>query len=130
MAGMHPQNMGILKSLVSVAWADGDFGASEKEMLEALLVAFDASEDQSAELRKYAETKRTMDDVPLEDLSSDDLRLLVNHAVLLTFIDGTQDAKEKAFVEELARYVGIPDEEAKHLIAAAEDRAKKNLPKL
>lgn len=124
---MHAENIAILKALTSVAWADGDYGKDEREMMNAMLDAFDASEEQANELRAYAETKRTLDDVPIEELSSDDLRVLIQHAVLLTFIDGTQDAKEKKFVEELARYVGIPDAEAASLITSAEARARKNL---
>ncbi len=124
---MHAENVAILKSLVSVAWADGDYGAQEREMVDALLVAFDADETQSKDLRAYAETKRSLEDVPIDELSSDDIRTLVQHAVLLTFIDGAQNDKEKAFVAELARYLGIPDEEAKHLIEVAEHRAKRNL---
>lgn len=124
---MHSENAAILKALVSVAWADGDYGQQEREMLDALLVAFDASDDQSKELRAYAETKRSLEDVPIEDLSADDLRVLVQHAVLLTFIDGSQNEKEKGFVMELARYIGIPDAEATQLITSAEERAKRNL---
>ncbi len=124
---MHAENVAILKSLVSVAWSDGDFGPPEREMIDALLVAFDASEDQAKEVRSYAETKRTMDDIPIEDLSPDDLRVLVHHAVLLTFIDGTQNEKEKAFVIEMAKYLGIPDGEVPALIDSAEQRAKRNL---
>jgi tellurite resistance protein len=124
---MHSENAAILKALVSVAWADGDYGQQEREMLDALLVAFDASDDQSKELRTYAETKRTLDDIPIEDLSADDLRVLVQHAVLLTFIDGSQNEKEKGFIQELARYIGIPDAEATQLISSAEERAKRNL---
>lgn len=127
---MHPQNEAILKSLVSVAWSDGDFGASEREMLDALLVAFEASEEQAADIRKYAEQKRGLEDIPVEDLSADDLRILVHHAVLLTFIDGTQDANEKSFVEKMALHIGIPQAEVGPLIAAAEERAKRNLAKL
>ncbi len=124
---MHAENVAILKSLVSVAWADGDYGESEREMVDALLIAFDANETQAKEMRAYAETKRTLDDVPLDELSADDLRTLVQHAVLLTFIDGEQNPKEKAFVVDLARYIGIPDAEASHLIELAETRAKRNL---
>ncbi|NUP12450.1 MAG: hypothetical protein HOW73_40920 [Polyangiaceae bacterium] len=124
---MDPQNVAILKSLVSVAWADGSYGPQEKEMLDALLVAFDASDAQAGELRKYAETRRALEDIPIDELSSDDLRVLIQHAVLLTFIDGTQDPKEKEFVASMARYVGIPDQEANALIGQAEERAKKNL---
>ena len=127
---MQLQNVAILKALVAVAWSDGDFGPSEKEMLDALLVAFDATDEEANEIRQYAAEKRTLSDVPLEDLTSDDLRVLVQHAVLLTFIDGTQNANEKAFVEQLARYVGIPDAEATHLMAVGEARAKHHLSRL
>jgi len=123
---MHAENIAILKALTSVAWSDGDYGKDEREMMNAMLDAFDATEEQANELRAYAETKRTLDDVPIEDLSSDDLRVLIQHAVLLTFIDGKQNENEKKFVEELARYVGIPDAEAGALITAAEARARKN----
>lgn len=124
---MHSENAAILKALVSVAWADGDYGPQEREMLDALLVAFDATEEQAKDIRSYAEVKRTLEDVPIEELSADDLRVLVQHAVLLTFIDGHQNEKEKAFVLELARYIGIPDAEATQLVQVAEERAKRNL---
>lgn len=126
-AGMHPQNEAILKSLVSVAWADGEYGAPEREMLDALLVAFDASDEQAKALRAYAETKRTIEDIPIDELSSDDLRVLVKNAVLLTYIDGQQDPREATFVEQMARYIGIPQDEAAHLITSAGEIAKRNL---
>ncbi len=124
---MHEQNVAIVKSLVSVAWSDEHFGQEEREMIDALLLAFDATEEQAKALKEYAETRRGIDDIPLEDLSDDDVRVLVQHAVLLTYIDGHQNVKEKEFVVELARYLGIPDAEAAHLIDVAEARAKRNL---
>jgi uncharacterized tellurite resistance protein B-like protein len=127
MFAMHSENMAIVKSLVSVAWADGEYGPKEREMIDALLDAFEATPEQASELRSYAETKRSLEDVPLEELSPDDLRVLINHAVLLAFVDGHQDDKEIEFIEKLARYVGIPDDEAKGLIEAAETRALKHI---
>lgn len=124
---MHSENLAIVKSLVSVAWADGEYGPKEREMVDALLTAFEASPEQAAELRAYAETKRGLEDVPIEDLSPDDLRVLINHAVLLTFVDGHQDDREIEFIEKLAKFIGIPDDEAKHLIEAAETRALKHI---
>jgi uncharacterized membrane protein YebE (DUF533 family) len=124
---MHEQNVAIVKSLVSVAWSDEHFGQEEREMIDALLLAFDATEEQAKALKEYAETRRGIDDIPLEDLSDDDVRVLVQHAVLLTYIDGHQNVKEKEFVVELARFLGIPDAEATHLIDVAEARAKRNL---
>jgi tellurite resistance protein len=124
---MHEQNKAILKSLVSVAWADGTYGDEEKETIEALLAAFGASDDDAKELRDYAAEKKNIDDIPLTELSTDDRRVLLQHAVLLSFIDGEQHAAEKAHIDELCKKLRIPDEEAKELTTAAEARAKKFL---
>lgn len=124
---MHEQNLAILKSLVSVAWADGVFAEQEKEMLDALISAFEATDEEAKELREYAKTKRTLDDIPLSDLSADDRRVLVQHAVLLSYVDGSQDESEKKFLEELCKKLRIPDDEAKAIRDAAEQRAKRFL---
>ncbi len=122
---MHEQNMAIVKSLVSVAWADGVFADEEKEMVEALIAAFEATDDEAKEIRAYAQEKRSLDDIPLTELSSDDRRVLVQHAVLLTYVDGTQAESEKEFITALCRKLRIPDDEAKSLVEAAEGRAKR-----
>ncbi len=124
---MHEENMAIVKSLVSVAWADGVFAEQEREMIEALIAAFEANDDEAKAIRAYAAEKKTLDDIPLTDLSADDRRVLVQHAVLLSFIDGEQHADEKAHIEELCKKLRIPDDEAKGLLSAAEGRAKRFL---
>ena len=48
---MHAQDIAIVKSLVSVAWADGKFAEKESEMIDALLEAFAASPEQAASYR-------------------------------------------------------------------------------
>ena len=68
---MHEQDKAILQSLVSVAWADGTFAERERELLEALLESFGASDAEAEELREYAKTKRTLEDIPLNELSAD-----------------------------------------------------------
>jgi uncharacterized tellurite resistance protein B-like protein len=124
---MHDENMAIVKSLVSVAWADGVYADEEREMVEALIAAFDANADEAKHIREYAADKKTIDDVPVSDLSADDRRVLVQHAVLLTFVDGHQDETEKAFIGTLCDTLRIPGEEAKSLVEAAEARAKRFL---
>ncbi len=124
---MHDENMAIVKSLVSVAWADGVYAAEEREMVEALIAAFEASDDEADQIRAYSAEKKTIDDVPVSDLSADDRRILLQHAVLLTFVDGHQDATEKAFLGTLCEKLRIPDDEAKTLVEAAEARAKRFL---
>src|SRR5262249_30168754 len=98
---MHEQDRAILQSLVSVAWAGGRVADEETEVLEAFLQAFGASESEADDLRAYAREKRTLDDIPLTELSTDDRRVLLQHAVLLTFIDGEQAEEEKTLLRGL-----------------------------
>lgn len=124
---MHEQNVAIIKGLIAVAWADGVFADEEKQALDGLLAAFGASDTEAAELRSYAETPRKLEDIPLPELSADDRRMLLSHAVLLTFVDGDQADKEKAFLDALSKHLRIPAEEAKAIEDASEARAKKYL---
>ena len=124
---MHEQDKAILKSLVSVAWADGRVSGEETDVLEALLQAFEATEEEAAVLREYARSPRTLADIPLTELSADDRRMLLQHAVLLTFIDGEQAPEEQALLSELCDKLRIPADEAKSLLGAAEGRAKRFL---
>jgi len=124
---MHDQDMAILKALVPVAWADGEFKEREKETLEALLEAFGASDAERAELRAYAEKPKGLADIDLSTLSADDRRMLLQHAVLLSFSDGDQSKEEVDFLDKLIVHLKVPKDEAKSLITAAAERAKAHL---
>jgi len=124
---MHEQDMAIVKALVPVAWADDVYDAKEKETLEALLEAFEATDDEKKELREYASSKKTIDDINLQELSAEDRRLLLQHAVLLTFVDGDQGDAEKAFLVKFVEKLKLPDAEAKELVEIATARSKRLL---
>ncbi len=124
---MHEQEYAIVRALVPVAWADGEFADKEQQMIDALLDAYGASDDEKKKLREYAKEKRTLDDIHLQDLSTDDRRVLLHHAVLLTYADGVQAAAESRFLADLATKLKIPADEAKVVIGDAEARAKKHL---
>jgi uncharacterized tellurite resistance protein B-like protein len=124
---MHEQDLAIVKALVPVAWADGVFAEREKEMLDALLDAYSASDTEKQEMHQYAAEKRSIYDINLQDLSADDRRVLLQHAVLLTFADGDQSTDEVDFLLKLAGRLRIPEDEAKALMDAGADRAKKYL---
>lgn len=121
---MHEQDKAIVQGLVSVAWADGNFDAREKEMLDALLEAFGATDDEAKELRDYAKAQRSLEDIPLTELSYGDRRNLFNHAVALSWIDGDQAETEVTFLAELRERLNITEEEAKDISAVATARAK------
>jgi uncharacterized membrane protein YebE (DUF533 family) len=124
---MHEQDLAIVKALVAVAWADGVFAERERAMLDALLDAYSATADDRAAVYAYAETRRTLDDVDPQELSADDRRILLQHAVLLTFADGEQAKEESDLLAALALKLRIPEAEARALLEAGAERAKKSL---
>jgi uncharacterized tellurite resistance protein B-like protein len=118
----------MLQALVAVAWADQRLHAREVEVIDALLAAFDVGGEEADALREYARTPRTLDDLPLAELSADDRRLLVQHAVLLSHADGDPSEDEQRVIDELVTRLHIPQEQAAPLLAAAHARAKKLAP--
>jgi tellurite resistance protein len=124
---MHEEDLAIVKALVPMAWADGVFADKEKEALNALLDVVGATDEEKAALHAYAEERRTLDDINLQDLSADDRRAVLQHAVLLSYVDGHQGPEEKKLLDELVAKLKIPLEEATPMIAAASERAKKHL---
>jgi uncharacterized tellurite resistance protein B-like protein len=124
---MHEQDLAIVKALVSVAWADGVFAEREQEMLGALLDAYGAGQAEREELQAYASQKRSIDDIDPQQLSAADRRVLLQHAVLLTYADGDQSQPELELLAALAAKLRIPEAEAKELLATAGERAKKSL---
>ena len=121
---MQAQNLAVVKGLVSVAWADGHVSAEETEVLDALLEAFQALPSEAHELRKFAQTPRSLADVPIHELGFAARRQLLQHAVLLSYVDGKQDEKEKALLEQLVQALEIPALEARDLRRDSEERAK------
>ena len=124
---MHEQDLAIIKGLVSVAWADGRVTGTENELIFALLDAFKATPSERREVEVYARERRTIDDVPITDLSYDDRRVLLQHAVLISYADGEHSDDEKRLLDTLCQKLRIPDVEAKGIIEAAERRARELL---
>jgi tellurite resistance protein len=115
----------MLRSLVAIAWADGHFASEEGEVIDALISTFGLSEQDAGKVRDYAKTPRSLDDVPVSDLSAEDRRLLLQHAVILSYIDGGQTERELDIIDDLVDRLHIPEKEADALISAANERAKK-----
>ena len=122
---MQDYQEAMLKSLVAIAWADGRVEAEETEVIEALLSAFEVSGEDADMIREFAKTPKAIADIPISDLSAADRRALIQHAVILTYIDGTQSDDEKAVLAELVTKLRVPADEAKDILFAAEERAKR-----
>ena len=124
---MHEQEYAIVRALVPVAWADGEFAETEKEMIRAILSAYRATPDEESAVFEYAKEKRTLDDINLQDLSAPDRRVLLQQAVLLTYADGNQAPEEATLLADLVKRLRIPETEGKDVITQASERAKKLL---
>lgn len=122
---MQDYQEAMLKSLVAVAWADGRVDGEESEVIEALLSTFEIDGDDAESIREYAKTPRSIDDVPITDLSAADRRTLLQHAVILTYIDGEQSPKEKEILEALVGKLRIPGDEAAEILKLADERARR-----
>jgi uncharacterized tellurite resistance protein B-like protein len=124
--GVTPKEKTIVKSLVAVAWADGTVKAPEQGMLEGLLWAFGASEEDEQEVLEYAKKKRTLkDDIPVAELERADRELLLAHAALLTHADGKQTKAEEKILKRLVELLEFSPDQAKPIIEHARDRAGK-----
>jgi len=124
---MQEHQEAMVKSLVAVAWADGRMDGEETEVIEALLGAFEIGEKDADTIRDFAKEPKKLEDVPLTELSASDRRLLLQHAVILTYIDGEQSESERTVLAELVERLRIPPPEAKVLLEASEARAKRLL---
>ena len=124
---MQDYQEAMVKSLVAVAWADGRVDDGESEGIEALLAAFEIAGADAEAIREYAKTERKLEEIPLTELSASDRRQLLQHAVILSYIDGEQSEKEREVLSGLVAKLKIPDEEATELLGAAEERAKRLL---
>lgn len=119
---MTPAERNIVKSLIAVAWADGQMEKSEASVVEGLLVGFDATEEEEKELLEWAKTPRSLDkDLPLEDMTDEDRELLLANAALLTMADGKRTADETKALGQLVVILKIDAAEAKAIIASAAD---------
>jgi tellurite resistance protein len=121
---MTPQEKNIVKSLVAVAWADGQMEESEATVVEGLLVGFDATPEEESEIIAWAKTPRTLEnDIPLGELSDEDRELLLSNAALVTLADGETSEGERDLLDRLSKLLGFDDARAAEIIASAEDGA-------
>jgi uncharacterized membrane protein YebE (DUF533 family) len=128
---MTPSEKNIVKSLVAVAWADGTVKEAESGMIDSLLWAFGASDDDEAEIKEFAKKKRTIkDDVPLAELDAKDRELLLAHAALLTHADGKQTKAEEKLLKDLADHLEITGPALRSIVEHARERAEKLASKL
>jgi uncharacterized tellurite resistance protein B-like protein len=116
---MTPGQKNIVKSLIAVAWADGQMRDLEAGVIEGLLCGFDASDEEERELLEYAQKPRTLNgDIPLGVLSRDDRELVLSNAALIIQADGVETAAERRLMTELSQLLGFSEAEVAAILSA------------
>ena len=118
---MNSEDKIIVKSLIAVAWADGTMESAESKLLDEVLTSFDANEDEAAEMREYAKTKRGLGDIPVDQLSGDDREVLLGNAGILMRADGSEADEEQSMLDALAKLLGYSDDDAKRILEESKD---------
>jgi len=111
----------VLRSLVAVAWTDGQLADGEVGVIEGLLSGFDASEEEEEEILAYARTQRTLEDIPVSELTQEDKELLLSNAALITHADGEQSEDERGVLDSLIEILGFSEDEAEEIVSATRD---------
>lgn len=123
-------NEKLLKLLVALAWADGRVDEEEMEIVEAMIDTFEADQATAENIREWAKTPRSLDDVDVTGLTRDDAGLVLYQAVLLTYIDGEQSDKEVDLLNRFMEKLGLGKDEAGPILERATSRALELLPLL
>jgi uncharacterized membrane protein YebE (DUF533 family) len=113
---MTPEEKTIVRTLVAVAWVDGEMQAPEAGVIDGLLAVFDASKEETAELVEFARTPRTLRDVDVSGLSVDDKDTLLRNATLLICADGVETEGERRLIAQLAKILEMSPEEAHEVV--------------
>lgn len=120
---MTPEEKNIVKSLIAVAWADGQVEAPEESVIEGFLGLYDATAEEEQELKDYAKEKRSLDDIPFDDLDDEGREILLSNAALLSAADGETSESEQVLLEQIINRIGFEAERAQRIVAGARDGA-------
>ena len=121
MVPLSGDELGLVRALGFVAWADDRIAPEERAMLETDMDALGVPADRRKELcEALKEGPAPLDEI--RDAFTDDMerRFAVAQAILMARADGHLAEIEKQKIAELATVLGIDDEELTMLYAAVD----------
>jgi hypothetical protein len=113
---MTPEEKTIVRTLVAVAWVDGEMQTPESGVIDGLLAGFDASKEEAAEILEFAKTPRTLRDVDVSNLSPDDKDTLLRNAALLVCADGVETDAERRLIAQLVKILDVSADDAREVV--------------
>ena len=120
----------LMKLLVAMAWADGRVDSEESQVVEAMLESYGVERETTDEVLAWAKKPRTLDDVDVTGIRTEDAELVLHQSVLLSFVDGEQSEKEIALLNDLIKKVGLSKKSADEVMRSATAHAQTLIPVL
>ncbi len=114
-------NCGLVRALGFVAWADDRLAPEEREMLSTVMDALEVPHERRAELCESLRHDGALLD-GISDAIADEVerRFVMAQAIILAGIDGVIVDAERTKIAELARALGIEDDELEFIFEAVE----------
>ena len=114
-------DIGLLRALGFVAWADDRLAPEERQMLGMVMDALAIPEERRRELcEAMRRAPPTLDEIRDSFTDDTERRFAVAQAILIAQADGELVAAERRDIARLAEALGIDDEELTQIYAAVD----------
>lgn len=118
---MNDDDIGLLRALGFVAWADDRIAPEEREMLGMVMDALRIPEERRRELcEAMRRAPPTLDEIRDSFTDDTERRFAVAQAILIAQADGELVAAERRDIARLAQALGIDDDELAQIYAAVD----------
>jgi uncharacterized tellurite resistance protein B-like protein len=107
---MTDQDLVLLKSMIALAWADGDFSTSEADWIEPVLEGLGATAAEKQQLLGEPAQLPSASELREALPTSDDREIFLKLMLSLSLADGTTTLDEFTLLQKLSSELGISDE--------------------
>jgi tellurite resistance protein len=121
---MTPMTEKMIKTLVTVAWADGRVADEEREIIDTLIELNDLDETEARKIRTWAEKRHDLRELKFDGLDDVDKTMILQQAVFVTYVDGEQSDKELELLRDLGKRLAVEPDRAADIIRTATAHAK------
>ena len=118
---MDNDELGLVRALGFVAWADDRIAPEEKAMLETVMQAIGVPAERRDELcRSLKEGSSSLEEIKASFTDDTERRFAIAQAILMARADGEFVDAERRRIEQLAGALGVDGEELSMLYAAVD----------
>ena len=104
---MTDQDLVLLKSMIALAWADGDFSSGEVNWIEPVLEGMGATPDEKQQLLQQPASLPSADELREALPSTDDRETFLKAMLNLSLADGLTTPDELSLLGQLSDVLGV-----------------------